>query len=251
MSGDRDKDNRSGQGHLHPINQVIYQITDILQSAGFSVVVGPEVETEHYNFDALNIPADHPSRDSQDTFWLKPIAERRLLRTQTSSVQVRYMEENEPPFKIVVPGRVFRNEATDATHEAQFYQVEGLWVDREVSLADLKGTLEFFLKELFGESVKLRFRPGYFPFVEPGLEIDVSCFKCGGGGCNICKQTGWIEVLGAGMVHPEVLKAGGINPDEWQGFAFGVGVDRLVMIRYGIEDIRLLYGGDIRFVKQF
>ncbi len=239
------------KGHLHPINQIIYQVSDIFRRVGFTVALGPEVETEYYNFDALNIPKDHPARDIQDTFWLKPMEDRKLLRTHTSPVQVRFMEQNEPPFKVLVPGRVFRNEATDATHEAQFHQVEGLVVGEDISLSDLKGTLEFFLQELFGKETKLRFRPGYFPFVEPGLEVDVSCFKCGGKGCNICKQTGWIEVLGAGMVHPNVLKSGGIDSDKWQGFAFGAGIDRLVMIRHGIEDIRLLYGGDIRFVNQF
>lgn len=239
------------KSHLHPTNQIIYQISDIFRRAGFTIALGPEVETEHYNFDTLNIPKDHPARDIQDTFWLKPLEERRLLRTHTSPVQVRFMEQNEPPFKVLVPGRVFRNEATDATHEAQFYQIEGLVVGEDISLSDLKGTLEFFLRELFGGEAKLRFRPGYFPFVEPGLEIDVTCFKCAGKGCNICKQTGWIEVLGAGMVHPNVLKSGGIDSGKWQGFAFGVGIDRLVMIRHGVEDIRLLYGGDIRFVNQF
>lgn len=239
------------KGHLQPINQIIYQVSDIFRRVGFTVALGPEVETEYYNFDALNIPKDHPARDIQDTFWLKPMEDRKLLRTHTSPVQVRFMEQNKPPFKVLVPGRVFRNEATDATHEAQFHQVEGLVVGEDISLSDLKGTLEFFLQELFGSETKLRFRPGFFPFVEPGLEVDVSCFKCGGEGCNICKQTGWIEVLGAGMVHPNVLKSGGIDSDKWQGFAFGVGIDRLVMIRHGVEDIRLLYGGDIRFVNQF
>lgn len=244
-------DSLSKQGHLHPISQMIYAMTDIFQSIGFSVALGPEMETEFYNFDALNIPPDHPARDMQDTFWLKPVDSGKLLRTHTSSVQIRFMESHQPPFKIVAPGKVFRNEATDATHEAQFHQLEGLAIDKDISIAHLKGTLEFFLKKLFGEQVTLRLRPSFFSFVEPGLEVDVSCFKCAGRGCSLCKQTGWIEVLGAGMVHPNVLKACHIDPNQWQGFAFGVGVDRLVMLKYGVGDIRELYAGDIRFVNQF
>ncbi|MEX0919051.1 MAG: phenylalanine--tRNA ligase subunit alpha [Candidatus Paceibacterota bacterium] len=264
-------------GHLHPNSQIIYEVYDLMRQLGFSVALGPEVETEFYNFDALNIPPDHPARDMQDTFWLKAPpglpgragpsdqADRpddRLLRTHTSPVQIRYMQEHQPPFRIIAPGRVFRNEATDATHEAQFHQVEGLMVDRDVSLSHLKGTLEFLLKGLFGDDVRLRLRPSFFSFVEPGLEVDISCFRCGGRArpddsvgrarhCILCKQTGWIEVLGAGLVHPNVLSAGGLDPNEWRGFAFGVGVDRLSMLRYGVDDVRLFYAGDIRFINQF
>ena len=261
-------------GHLHPLTTTLRQIVSIFSSLGFEVAEGPEIENEYYNFDALNVPKDHPSRDMQDTFWLKaPIyadkgADERgfnisanlhknlresalLLRTHTSAVQVHYMEHNKPPFAIVVPGRVFRHEATDATHEVQFYQIEGLVVGKDISLAHLKGTLELFFKKLFGEKSAIRFRPSFFPFVEPGVEIDVLCFKCAGKGCNLCKQTGFIEVMGAGMVHPNVLKNAGIDSREWQGFAFGMGVDRLVMLKYGIDDVRLLYSGDLRLVNQF
>ena len=278
------------QGHLHPLTTTLREIVSIFSSLGFEVAEGPEIESEYYNFDALNVPKDHPSRDMQDTFWLKaPIyadkgADERgfnisanlhknlresalLLRTHTSAVQVHYMEQNKPPFAIVVPGRVFRHEATDATHEVQFYQIEGLVVGKEISLAHLKGTLELFFKKLFGEKSAIRFRPSFFPFVEPGVEIDVLCFKCGGKGlnpakqdrptaegglgCSLCKGTGFIEVMGAGMVHPNVLKNAGIDSREWQGFAFGMGVDRLVMLKYGIDDVRLLYSGDLRLVCQF
>ena len=262
------------QGHLHPLTTTLREIVSIFSSLGFEVAEGPEIESEYYNFDALNVPKDHPSRDMQDTFWLKaPIyadkgADERgfnisanlhknlresalLLRTHTSAVQVHYMEQNKPPFAIVVPGRVFRHEATDATHEVQFYQIEGLVVGKDISLAHLKGTLELFFKKLFGEKSAIRFRPSFFPFVEPGVEIDVSCFKCGGNGCSLCKGTGFIEVMGAGMVHPNVLKNAGIDSREWQGFAFGMGVDRLVMLKYGIDDMRLLYSGDLRLVCQF
>lgn len=271
---DPSKSQADSAGHLHPITIAIHEIVSIFSSLGFEIVEGSEIESEYYNFDALNVPKDHPSRDMQDTFWLKtetgadwtqtgaeeklpresafdPRRSAFLLRTHTSAVQVHYMEENKPPFAIVVPGRVFRHEATDATHEVQFYQVEGLVVGKDISLAHLKGTLEIFFKKLFGEKSAIRFRPSFFPFVEPGVEIDVLCFKCASKGCSLCKQTGFIEVMGAGMVHPNVLKNAGIDPRQWQGFAFGGGVDRLVMLKYGIDDVRLLYSGDLRLVNQF
>ena len=217
---------------------------------GFGVVSGPEVETEYYNFDALNVPKDHPARDMQDTFWLDVPG--LLLRTQTSPVQIRYMEKHKPPFRMIAPGKVFRNEATDATHEAQFYQLEGLMIGKDVSLANLKAILEVFYRNLLDDQkLKIRFRPSYFPFVEPGVETDLTCFKCRGKGCAVCKKTGWIEVMGAGMVHPKVLENVGIDSRQWQGFAFGGGLDRIAMIKYGIDDIRLLYNGDLRFLKQF
>jgi len=218
---------------------------------GFEIESGPEIEDEYHNFDALNVPKDHPARDMQDTFWLKPENLKKLLRTHTSGVQVRYMEKNKPPFAIIVPGKVFRNEATDATHDAQFHQVEGLVVGKDITLANLKGTLEFFLKELFGKDVEIRLRPGYFPFVEPGVEIDMVCFKCGGKGCPSCSHSGWIEILGAGMVHPNVLNNVGIDNREYQGFAFGIGVDRIAMLKYGVDDVRRFYSGDLRLVNQF
>lgn len=232
------------KGHVHPITQTIRELYAIFKEIGFEIAQGPELEHEFYNFDALNIPSDHPSRDMQDTFWIKEKSAggklgRRLLTTQTSAVQIRHMENNKPPFRIVVPGKVFRNEATDATHEAQFFQLEGLLVDKKVSLAELKGTLEHIFKKFFGPDTEIRFRPSYFPFVEPAVEVDVRW------------NNKWLEVLGAGLVHPNVFKAAGINPDEWQGFAFAFGVDRLVMLKYGIDDIRHLYDGDLRFVNQF
>lgn len=241
---------KTKKGHLHPITQTIREIYSIFHELGFEIALGPELEYEYYNFDALNIPADHPSRDMQDTFWIKEpkkgiISEfgkdlgRRLMTTQTSAIQVRFMEGNTPPFKVVAPGRVFRNEATDATHEAQFFQLEGLYVDKIVTMGHLKAMMEFALKKLFGSDVQIRFRPSFFPFVEPGVEVDV---KWG---------DRWLEVLPGGLVHPNVLRAGGINPDEWQGFAFAFGVDRIVMLKHGIDDIRQLYSGDLRFVNQF
>ena len=245
---------QASSGHLHPLTIVMREAVDLLVEMGFEVAEGPEIETEYYNFDALNVPKDHPSRDMQDTFWIKDAPEM-VMRTQTSAVQVRYMkrymQSNKPPFAIAVPGKVFRNEATDATHEAQLYQLEGLVVGKDISLAHLKGTLDTFFKKLYGENTALRFRPSFFPFTEPSVEVDVSCFKCGGSGCNVCKGTGFIEVMGAGMVHPNVLKAGGIDPREYRGFAFGVGVDRLAMLKWGIDDVRLLYSGDLRVVNQF
>jgi phenylalanyl-tRNA synthetase alpha chain len=240
----------SKKGHIHPITNTINDIARIFTDMGFSIASGPEIETEYYNFDALNVPKDHPARDMWDTFWIKGDP-KRLLRTHTSPVQIRYMEENNVPINIIVPGKVFRYEATDSTHEAQFYQVEGLIVGRDITMANLKSLLEEFFKKFFGHNVKTRLRPSYFPFVEPGVEVDVSCFKCGGDGCSLCKHTGWIEILGAGMVHPNVLNNVGIDPRKWQGIAFGGGIDRMVMLKYGIDDIRLFYNGDLRFVNQF
>lgn len=241
---------KEARGHIHPLTQMINNAVRIFSELGFEVAEGPEIETEYYNFDSLNIPKNHPSRDMQDTFWLKGVKET-VLRTHTSPIQVHYMEKNKPPFRIIVPGKVFRHEATDATHEVQFYQIEGLVVGENITLAHLKGTLELFFKKLYGEKTAIRFRPSFFPFVEPGVEIDVSCFKCGGSGCSLCKKTGFIEVMGAGMVHPNVLNNAGIDSRKYRGFAFGGGVDRLVMLKYGIDDVRLLYAGDLRLVNQF
>ncbi|MBU6370970.1 MAG: phenylalanine--tRNA ligase subunit alpha [Patescibacteria group bacterium] len=240
--------------HIHPITRVVDDIARIFSGMGFSIVDGPELETEYYNFDALNVPKDHPARDMQDTFWVKtkPGEEARLMRTHTSPVQIRFMESHKPPFAIVCPGRVFRNEATDARHEAMFHQVEGLYVGTDVSLATLKSVLHAFFDRLFGTDIKVVFRPSYFPFVEPGVEVVASCFKCKGKGpCVICGGSGWIELMGAGMVHPNVLHGVGIDPSLWRGFAFGMGIDRLAMLKYGIEDVRLLYSGDLRLVNQF
>ena len=232
-------------GHLHPLTIVQRKVIDIFQSMGFSIVMGPEMETEWYNFDALNVPKDHPARDIQDTLWIKQkrakdAKKNFLLRTQTSPVQIRYMEKHNPPFKIIVPGRVFRNEATDASHECQFYQCEGLMVDKNISVANFKSVIEAFLKTFFNKSIKLRLRPGYFPFTEPSFEIDIDCEKMG-----------WMEIMGAGMVHPNVLKAVKLQSKNWQGFAFGIGIDRLAMVKYKINDIRLFYSNDLRFLKQF
>ncbi len=243
--------NKMTRGHLHPLSIVTKDIISIFADMGFSVADGPEIENEHYNFDTLNIPSHHPARDMWDTFWLKPQNTRELLRTHTSPVQVRHMEKNKPPIRIIAPGKVFRHEATDATHEAQFYQIEGLMVDTDVSLAHLKWVLETFFRKLFSTTVSVRFRPSFFPFVEPGVEIDMSCFKCDGKGCSVCKNTGWIEIMGAGMVHPKVLKDVGIDSEKYRGFAFGGGVDRLLMLKYGVDDVRLLYNGDLRVTNQF
>ncbi len=235
-------DGKMTPGHLHPITQVINEMNRIFAKMGFVVAEGPEIETEYYNFDALRVAKDHPSRDMQDTFWLKEksaTGERLLPRTQTSPVQIRYMQSHKPPFRVLAPGKVFRNEATDATHEAEFYQFEGFYVDKTVSLAHLKGVLEAFFKEFLGPDTEIRFRPSYFPFVEPGVEVDIKW------------KDRWLEVLGAGLIHPDVLKAGGIDPTEWQGFAFGGGVDRFVLLKYGIDDIRQLYSGDLRVIQQF
>lgn len=238
-------------GHLHPLTQVERKIEEIFERMGFSIVEGPEIETEWYNFDALNIPRDHPARDLWDTFWLRNGRLKLLLRTHTSPVQVRYMEKNQPPLRIIAPGRVFRRESTDAGHEINFYHVEGLMVDKDVSIANFKAIIEEFFKKFLGEEAKIRLRPGFFPFTEPSFEIDVSCFLCQQKGCSICKNSGWVEIMGAGMVHPNVFKNSGLNPKEWQGFAFGIGVDRLAMLKYKITDIRLFYSGDLRFLKQF
>lgn len=237
--------------HIHPLSLVIRQAVDIFTELGFEVAEGPEIETEENNFDLLNIPKHHPARDMWDTFWVKPRADGNLLRTHTSPVQIRYMEAHKPPLRIIVPGRTFRHEATDATHEAQFYQLEGLVVDESSTLANMRAVLENFFKKFFGADVETRFRPSYFPFVEPGVEIDISCFKCAGKGCSTCKQTGWIEIMGAGMVHPKVLEGVGLDPKKYQGFAFGMGIDRLAMLKYRVDDIRLFYSGDLRFINQF
>lgn len=242
-------------GHIHPLSQVQSEVENIFSDMGFAVMDGPEVESEYYNFEGLNIPADHPARDMQDTFFVKDKEDskhgRMVLRTHTSPVQVRTMEKYGAPLRVIVPGRVFRYEATDASHDSTFYQVEGLLIDKNISLADLKGVMAEFLSRLFGKAVVVRFRPGFFPFVEPGLELDFSCLICNGKGCSVCKRTGWVEFMGAGMVHPNVLKAGGINSKIYQGWAFGFGLTRLVMMRYGIDDIRLLQSGDLRFIQQF
>jgi phenylalanyl-tRNA synthetase alpha chain len=235
-------------GHLHPITQIQAEIEDLFVSLGFTVLDGPEVETEYYNFDALNIPPDHPARDMQDTFWL---SDGNLLRTHTSPVQVRGMERLGPPLRMIAPGRVFRNENVDASHEHTFYQLEGMMVDREVSVAHLIYFMKTLLTAIFKREVTVRLRPGYFPFVEPGFELDIQCLICGGPGCPVCKQSGWVELLPCGLVNPNVLRMSGIDPEEWNGFAFGLGLTRLVMMRYAIDDIRLLQGGDLRFLQQF
>jgi phenylalanyl-tRNA synthetase alpha chain len=235
-------------GSLHPITQIQMEIEDLFTSMGFAVLSGPEVETEYHNFDALNIPADHPARDMQDTFWL---ADGNLLRTHTSPVQVRGMERFGPPLRMIAPGRTFRNEEVDACHEHTFYQVEGMVIDREVSVGHLVYFMKTMLSHVFRREVTVRLRPGFFPFVEPGFELEVQCLLCGGAGCPVCKQSGWVEQLGCGLVHPNVLRMSGIDPEEWNGFAFGLGLTRLAMMRYGIDDIRHLQGGDLRFLRQF
>lgn len=248
------------EAHIHPITRIIREINAIFNDMGFEFADGPEVETEHYNFDALNIPANHPARDLWDTFWLarnpeekkQGLSPDRLLRTHTSPVQIRHMEkvmkEGGPPIRVIVPGKVYRNEATDMTHEAQFYQVEGLMIGKDVTLATLRGVFKKFFKEFFGGDVEIRFRPSYFPFVEPGVEVDV---RLVGENAPERLRDKWIEILGAGMVHPKVLEGAGIDPREWQGFAFGTGVERLGMLKYGIDDTRLFHSGDLRFVNQF
>ena len=237
-----------GRGFLHPISQIQYEIEDIFTSMGFQILDGPEAETDYYNFEALNIPKHHPARDMQDTFWTE---DGNLLRTHTSAIQVRGMEKMEPPFKVIGPGRVFRYESTDASHENTFYQVEGMMVDKDISVSNLIYVMKKLLSEIFKRDVHVRLRPGYFPFVEPGFELDINCLICGGTGCSVCKQTGWVELLPCGLVHPNVLKHGGIDPEKWSGFAFGLGLNRLIMMKYGINDIRHFLSGDIRFVKQF
>ncbi len=240
-------------GHLHPLTLVRREIIQIFQSMGFEIVEGPEIESEWYNFNALNIPPDHPARDVQDTLWLKT-KDRALLRTHTSSIQIHYMEKHKPPFKIIAPGeRVFRHEATDASHEVNFYQVEVLMVDErgKINVANLKAIIETFSRCFFEKSLKIRLRPSYFPFTEPSFEVDVSCPICGGKGCSTCQYSGWVETIGAGMIHPNVFKNSGLNPKKWQGFAFGIGLDRLAMLKYRIPDIRLFYANDLRFLNQF
>jgi phenylalanyl-tRNA synthetase alpha chain len=239
------------KGHLHPLSIVTRDVVGIFHGMGFEFPDGPEVENEYYNFDALNIPKNHPARDMWDTFWLKPREDGKLLRTHTSPMQIRYMENNKPPLSIISIGKTYRYEATDATHETNFHQIEGLMIAEDITLQNLKGVLEEFFKRLFHEDIKVRFRPSYFPFVEPGLEVDMSCFKCDGMGCNVCKKTGFLEVMGAGMVHPKVLSGVGIHPQKFQGFAFGIGLERIAMLKYGIDDMRHFHSGDLRFVRQF
>ncbi len=239
---------RPYSGHLHPLTLVKRRIEDIFKTMGFGTIEGPEVETEFYNFDALNIPKDHPARDIWDTFYLK---KGKLLRTHTSPVQIHYMEKNNPPLRIIVPGRIYRHEATDASHDFQFYQVEGLMIGKDVSAANFRAVIREFLGRFFEKKVNVRLRPSFFPFTEPSFEVDISCLVCKGKGCSVCSQTGWVELIGAGMVHPNVLKASGINPKNWQGFAFGIGMDRLAMMKYKIEDVRLFRSGDLRFINQF
>ena len=235
-------------GSIHPITQIIKEVEEIFLGMGYQIADGPEVEKTFYNFDQLNAPEDHPSRDLQDTFY---ITDDIILRSQTSPVQARVMEKQKPPIKIICPGAVYRSDAVDATHSPVFHQVEGLVVDKNISMTDLKGTLEMFAKKCLGENTKIRFRPHHFAFTEPSAEADVSCFVCGGKGCKVCKGEGWIELLGCGMVHPNVLRNCGIDPNEYSGFAFGFGVERIAMAKFGIEDLRLLYENDVRFLKQF
>ena len=239
------------QGTRHILTQVMEEIEDIFLGMGYQVVEGYEVESDHYNFERMNLPKDHPARDMQDTFY---ISDEMLIRTHTSPVQARTMEKHDfskGALRMISPGKVFRRDTDDATHSHQFHQIEGLVVDKNVTMGDLKGTLEVMMKKMFGEDRKIRLRPSYFPFTEPSVEVDVSCFKCGGAGCNVCKHTGWIEILGAGMVHPDVLQMSGIDPTEYSGFPFGLGPDRVAMLRYGVNDIRNFYQNDLRFLNQF
>ncbi len=235
-------------GHNHPLTTVLKEIVGIFEGMGFGVIEGPEIETEYYNFEALNIPLEHPSREAFDTFYIDG---EYLLRSHTSPVQVRFMEENKPPFRIIVPGRVYRPDATDASHSFMFHQVEGLMVGSDISLADLKGVLEVFSKRLFGKATRMRFRPHFFPFTEPSAEVDISCIICSGSGCRVCSNKGWLEVLGAGMVNPRVFKYVKYDPEKYTGFAFGMGVERIAMLKYGIDDIRLFFENDFRFLRQF
>lgn len=239
---------KANLGSRHPISQVDERLKEIFMGMGFSVVEGPEVELDYYNFEALNIPKNHPARDTQDTFYIN---EDVVLRSQTSPVQVRVMEKTKPPIRIISPGKVYRSDAVDATHSPVFHQMEGLVIDKGITMGDLKGTLELFTKELYGSEAKIRFRPHHFPFTEPSAEVDVSCFVCGGEGCRVCKGEGFIEILGAGMVHPKVLANCGIDPEVYSGFAFGLGLERIVMRSFGIDDMRHLYENDLRFLKQF
>lgn len=235
-------------GHKHPLTIVLDEIKEVFIGMGFDIVDGPEVETDYYNFEALNTPKNHPARDTQDTFYIN---ENVVLRTQTSPVQIRTMEKQEPPIRIISPGRVYRSDAVDATHSPLFHQIEGLVVDKNITFADLKGTLETFVKRLYGGDSVVRFRPHHFPFTEPSAEVDVQCFNCHGEGCRLCKNEGWIEILGCGMVHPQVLRNCNIDPEEYSGFAFGLGLERVTMRRYNIDDLRLFYENDVRFLKQF
>jgi len=235
-------------GHKHPNTVALEEVERIFIGMGYEVVEGPEIEYDYYNFEALNIPANHPAKDEQDTFYIN---DKILLRTQTSPVQVRTMERQKPPIRMIAPGRVFRSDEVDATHSPSFHQIEGMVIDKNITFADLKGTLAQFAVELFGENTKVKFRPHHFPFTEPSAEVDVTCFKCGGAGCRFCKGSGWIEILGCGMVHPKVLRMSGIDPEEYSGFAFGVGLERIALLKYEIDDMRLLYENDIRFLKQF
>jgi phenylalanyl-tRNA synthetase alpha chain len=239
---------RVAAGHLHPITLLRQKVEDIFVSMGYVIEDGPEIETEFYNFDALNIPANHPARSHQDTFYLD---EKLALRSQTSTVQIHAMQHRRPPLRVVAPGKVFRRDTPDATHNPMFFQVEGLLVDRGITLGDLKGTLQIFVHRMFGPETLTRFRPSYFPFTEPSAEVDYSCFKCGGKGCRICKGSGWIELGGSGMVHPNVLRTVNIDPEVHTGFAFGLGLDRMCALMYGLDDIRLLYENDLRFLEQF
>lgn len=239
---------RAGMGKKHPFTSVLDDLKDIFIGMGFTIAEGPEVELDYYNFEALGLPKDHPARDTQDTFY---IDDNVVLRTQTSPVQIRTMENQKPPIRIIAPGRVYRSDAVDATHSPVFHQIEGLVVDKGITMADLKGTLEVFVKKLYGEDTRARFRPHHFPFTEPSAEMDISCFNCGGEGCRICKGEGWIEILGCGMVHPDVLKICNIDPEVYSGFAFGAGIERITMFRYGIDDMRLFFENDVRFLEQF
>lgn len=243
------------KGHLHPIAQTVDEMCDIFTSLGFQVKTGPEVEWDYYNFEALNIPAEHPARDSMSTYWVdSPVSDKQramLLRTHTTSVTARMVETMKPPIRTISPGRVFRYEASDATHVPMFHQIDGIAVDKGITMADLKGTLYEFARRFFGGDRKVRFRTDFFPFVEPGVEMAIECAVCRGGGCRLCSDSGWIEILGAGMTHPRVLERGGIDPKEYSSFAFGIGLDRLPMLRYGIDDVRLFYGNDLRFLRQF
>lgn len=239
---------RSKSGHTHPNTIALEEVERIFVGMGYEVMEGPEVEYDHYNFEKLNIPKNHPARDEQDTFY---ISDSIVLRSQTSPVQIRAMEEGKLPIRMLAPGRVFRSDEVDATHSPSFHQIEGLVIDKNITFADLKGTLAEFAKELFGPETKVKFRPHHFPFTEPSAEVDVTCFKCGGDGCRFCKGSGWIEILGCGMVHPNVLSMSGIDPNEYSGFAFGAGLERIALLKYEIDDMRLLYENDIRFLKQF
>jgi phenylalanyl-tRNA synthetase alpha chain len=238
----------SGSGARHPLTRVIDEICEVFLNLGYQIAEGPEIELDRYNFELLRIPEGHPARDTQDTFYM---SDNILLRTQTSPVQIRVMEEQKPPLKIICPGKVYRSDTLDATHSPIFHQIEGLVVDKDVTMGDLIGSLQLFARQLFGENTKIRLRPHHFPFTEPSCEVDITCWTCGGSGCRTCKGEGWIEILGAGMVHPEVLSNCGIDPEIYSGFAFGIGVERTAMGRYGIDDIRHFYENDVRFLKQF